>query len=429
MIVEFTIENFRSFKEKSTFSLLATPKKELLEQNTFTVTEKLRLLKSAVLYGANASGKSNFFNALLFFRNFAMFSGPRKQIGDMIETNPFAFSKQTITEPSSFELIFFIKNSNDENIRYRYGFSVTQQNVVGEYLFAVNNVREVTLFTRNNQDIVTTEYFKEGFRLKTTTRPNCSFLSICAQNNGEIATTIISYFKQILVTSGIQNISHFTKNSLRKGIDQKKVVDFLKYADIQVNNVAMQQIPVDINTLPSQIAEFVKNTPQNALPQQETFFFGHTLFDEEKPVGDVLLPEQLESSGTQKLFSYSIPVFNALENGTPLFIDEFDAQLHPLIIESIIKLFNSPIQNPHNAQLVISCHSVNILTNDLFRRDQIWFCSKDEYGATELYSLVEYEEPVRNDAAFNKNYLRGKYGAIPFIDEINLRLGQEIDGT
>jgi AAA15 family ATPase/GTPase len=115
----------------------------------------------------------------------------------------------------------------------------------------------------------------------------------------------------------------------------------------------------------------------------------------------------------------------ALKNGAPLFVDEFDSLLHPLIIESIIKLFNSPIHNPNNAQLVISCHAVNILTNKLLRRDQIWFCEKDQYGATDLYSLVEYKEPVRNDAIFSKNYLQGKYGAVPYIDDINFQIGAE----
>jgi AAA15 family ATPase/GTPase len=130
-----------------------------------------------------------------------------------------------------------------------------------------------------------------------------------------------------------------------------------------------------------------------------------------------------ESSGTQKLFSYSGPILEALEKGLPLFIDEFDAQLHPLMIESIIKLFNSPVSKPNNAQLIIFCHAVNILTNKLFRRDQIWFCEKDQFGATDLYSLVEYQKPVRKDATFSKDYLQGKYGAIPYIDAIYLQTG------
>jgi AAA15 family ATPase/GTPase len=387
--------------------------------------DKLRFLKTAVIYGANASGKSNFFRAFSFFRNFAVFSGPRKQVGDTIEVDAFYFSKQTEHEPSSFELVFFMKNDEGKNIRYRYGFSVTQEDVVTEYLFAILNVREVVLFTREKQEIVTTDYFREGAKIKSAVRQNCSFLSVCAQTNGEIAVSIVRYFQDMLITSGLQNIASVTKNRLRKPDDNalKGVLDFLHFADIQVNELQVEREPVNVSELPPDLAEFLKRTPQAKLPERETYFFGHICFDNEENAGTVLIPEQQESSGTRKLFTYAIPITSALENGTPLFIDEFDAQLHPLILENIIKLFNSPEKNPKNAQLVISCHAVNILTNKLFRRDQIWFCEKDQYGATDLYSLVEYDEPIRNDAAFGKNYLQGKYGAVPYINEIALQIG------
>jgi len=420
MIVEFTVENFRSFKEKQTFSLLATKNKELSESNTFEVDNKLRLLKSAVIYGANASGKSNFFKAFTFFLNFAAFSGPRKQVGDTIEVDPFYFSKQTENEPSFFELIFIIKNSDGKNIRYRYGFSVTGKEVITEYLFAVSNVREVTLFTREKQEIITTDHFREGGRIKSAVRPNSSLLSVCAQGNGEIATNIVRYFMNIMVTSGLGNIASVTKRKLQDYDNniKKQVLDFLHYADIQVKELLVDHVLIDTDELSSERSDSVI----------ETVYFGHDYYDGKEKTSMILLPEHLESSGTQKLFAYAIPVISALENGTPLFIDEFDTQLHPLIIENIIKLFNSPDKNKKNAQLIITCHAVNILTNKNFRRDQIWFCEKDQYGATDLYSLVEYDEPVRNDAAFGKNYLRGSYGAVPYINEIVLQIGNTNNG-
>jgi AAA15 family ATPase/GTPase len=426
MIAEFTVQNYRSFKGRQTFSLVATKNKELSESNTFEMGGKLRFLKTAVMYGANASGKSNFFRALMFFMHFAVLSGPRKQAGDIIDVDAFYFSKQTEHEPSSFELVFFIENNEGKHIRYRYGFSVTPEEVVTEYLFAVFNVREVALFTRDKQEIVTTSYFREGSRIKSAVRQNCSFLSVCAQTNGEIAVSIVQYFQSILVVSGLQNITSVMKNWLRKSNDDaflKDILDFLHFADIQVNKLQVERKPVNINELPPPLAELLKRNPQEKLTEQITYFFGHSYFDNEENVGTVLVPEQKESSGTQKLFEYAAPFISTLELGTPLFIDEFDAQLHPLILENIIKLFNSPEKNPKNAQLVISCHAVNILTRKLFRRDQIWFCEKDQYGATDLYSLVEYDEPVRNDAAYGKNYLQGKYGAVPYINEIALQLG------
>jgi len=431
MIVEFTVENFRSFKEKHTFSLLAAKNKELSEFNTFEIGNKLRLLKTAVIYGANASGKSNFFRALAFFMHFAVLSGPRKQAGDTIEVDSFFFSKQTEQEPSFFELVFFIKNSDGKNIRYRYGFSVTEEEVITEYLFAVPNVREITLFTRKKQEIITTDHFREGSRVKSTVRPNCSFLSVCAQGNGEIATDIIRYFKSLIVTSGLGYIAPVTKMRLQDSDDniKKQVLDFLHYADIQVKELTVERETVDINELPQEFSDFIKRTPGARPPERETYFFGHDYFDNGEIIDIALIPEEEESRGTQKLFAYAIPFISALENGTPLFIDEFDTQLHPLILENIIKLFNSPDKNKKNAQLVISCHAINILTNKNFRRDQIWFCEKDQYGATDLYSLVEYDEPVRNDAAFGKNYLQGRYGAIPYINEIALQIGSKNDGA
>ncbi|MDR3172820.1 MAG: ATP-binding protein [Treponema sp.] len=425
MIAEFSVENFRSFKEKCTFSLISTKDNKLSESNAFESGKNLRFLKSAVIYGANASGKSNFFNALIFFLNFSVNSGPRKQIGDPIETEPFALSKQTESAPSRFEIIFFIKDG-DEEIRYRYGLAVSKERVEAEYLFAVNNVREVTLFTRSLQETNYTSNFKEGARGKPSVRNNCTFLSVCAQNNGEISALIVKYFRSITVLSGLYDQIIISKKEGSQPNYKKKIVDFLKNADMQITNYKAESIPA-FNDFPDpEVSELLKRKFPNA--EQERILFGHTVYDNETPAGEKYLDGSVESSGTRKLFSYSDDILGALEEGTPLFIDEFDTMLHPLIIEGIVKLFNSPITNLKNAQFVISCHAVNIMTNKLFRRDQIWFCEKDQYGATDLYSLVEYKEPVRKDASYNKNYLQGKYGAIPYLNEILLQTGLENNG-
>ena len=160
MIAEFTVENYRSFKGKHTFSLISTKDRELAETNTFLLDKELSFLKTAIIYGANASGKSNFFSALHFFLSFSNDSGPAKQIGDPIEIEPFVLSKQTETAPSSFEIVFFLKEGSTVT-RYRYGLTVNNKQVVLEYLFAVNNVREITLFTRKFQEINYT--FRDGY--------------------------------------------------------------------------------------------------------------------------------------------------------------------------------------------------------------------------------------------------------------------------
>ena len=422
MIAEFTVENIRSFKERYTFSLISTKDKELLESNTFkSEREKVSFLKSAVIYGANASGKSNFFKALIFFLRFSMYSGPKRQVGDPIETEPFALSKQTEEAPSSFEIIFIIKNDSGET-RYRYGFKADKKQILYEYLYAVKNVREVMLFTRTSDEIEHTAYFKEGARGKHSVRNNCTFLSVCAQNNGDVSAQIINYFKNLRVLDGTHDLRLFHQSGDIQS--DNKIINFLKFADIQITDYITEPVDMPDNEF---MALFKSKFPDFTDIELKKVSFGHTVYDGNNPVGKKYLDESEESSGTQKLFSYSKPILDALENGTPLFIDEFDIKLHPLIIESIVKLFNSPITNPKNAQLVVSCHSVNIMTNKFLRRDQIWFCEKDQYGATNLYSLVEYkvEEKgtVRKDSSYNKNYLYGKYGAVPYINDILLQTG------
>ena len=421
MIAEFTVENYCSFKERQTFSLVSTKDKELLELNTFESAKKLRFLKSAVIYGANASGKSNLFKALIFFLKFSVYSGPNTQIDDLIETEPFVLSRQKESAPSSFEIIFTIKDDSGET-RYRYGFSVSKEQVETEYLFALKNVREVTLFTRNFQEINYTSHFKEGARGKPSVRDNCTFLSVCAQNNGEISAQIVKYYRKICVLSGLKEQRLFSNENIQTDF-KKKTVDFLKYADIQITDVKTKNIAAFDDIPDTELSKFLNSKFPNI--ERELVQYGHIVYDKEMPVEKKYLNENEESTGTQKLFLYSGFILGALENGTPLFIDEFDNSLHPLIVEGIVKLFNSLISNPNNAQLVISCHAVNIMTNKLFRRDQIWFCEKDQYGATDLYSLVEYKEPVRKDSSYNKNYLQGKYGAIPYVNEILLQMGPQ----
>jgi len=426
MIAEFTVENFRSFKEKNTFSLISTKDKELSDLNTFETKKNLRFLRTAVIYGANASGKSNFFKALVFFLNFSVFSGPRKQVEDPIETEPFALSIQTKTAPSKFEIIFII-NENGDEIRYRYGLIVNNKQVLSEYLYAIKNVREVMLFLRNSQKIEYTSYFKEGGRAKAAVRNNCSFLSVCAQNNGEISAQVVKYFRSMGVLYGVYDTTFRLDKNINNPEQKKKIIDFLRFADIQITGYRTEKVPAFKDMPDPELAAILNKNFPNV--NEERILFGHAIFDEDKPIGEIYLDASDESSGTNKLFSYSSYILSVLDKGSTLFIDEFDTMLHPLIIENIIKLFNSPITNPKNSQLIISCHAINIMTNKLLHRDQIWFCEKDKYGATDLYSLVEYKDEekraVRKDSSYNKNYLQGKYGAIPYIDNILSQSGFE----
>ena len=421
MLIEFTVENFRSFRKKQTFSLLASKDKELLEQNTFRAN-KYNLLKTEIVYGANASGKSTLFMALISLLKFSVLSGPRSQKGDTIDIAPFMLDVNNQNEPSFFEILFILENEDSTPIRYRYGIKLDRKHVIEEYLFAVNKIKEVNLFDRIEQSITPNKtYFPESENFSTkTVRDNASYLSVCAQNNGEISGKIIKYFKKITVTSGIDTPPFITMERINRGENLNRITKFLQFADIQVQGLKKQRTPVTFDIPDPDLAEFLKKKFPNA--ENDQISYAHNLYDKEEKKGFWYFTEDLESLGTRKLFNYAGVILPTLDNGGVLFIDEFDSSLHPLIVENIIKLFNDKRYNKNNAQLIVSCQSVSLMTNKLFRRDQIWICEKDKYGASEIYSLMDFEDLVRKDANFNKNYLAGKYGGVPNIDLIRLQM-------
>lgn len=418
MFAEFSVQNFRSIKEKQTFSLVASKDKSLREENTFPVG-KNRLLKTAVLYGANASGKSNLFRALSFFLKFAT-SSFRQEIGAKIKTEPFLFDTQAREEDSEFECIFFIDGK-----RYRYGFGVNSKRISYEYLFSIPKVQEVYLFTRRLQDIkVNPTYFKEGASRKQFSRENSTFLSVCAQNNGPESTKVVTWLKNLRIVAGFYHHRKMPQDLIEDEQNKAKLIDFLKYADIQVVDMKTEKESFDLSALPE---SKLKHTLEEKIEKGELrrVLFGHSVYEEGLEKGICFIDGDEESTGTQKLLEYAGPMFRALELGLPFFVDEFDTMLHPLIVESLFRLFQSEKTNPKNAQLIVSSHAVCVLTNKLFRRDQVWFCEKDRTGASEFYSLAEYHEHVRKDASFGKNYLQGKYGAIPFLPQVCLHMGAE----
>ena len=421
MLIEFTVENFRSFKKKQTFSLLASKDKELLDQNTFSVS-KYNLLKTAIVYGANASGKSTLFMALISLLEFSVLSGPRSQKGDSISISPFMLDVNNQNEPSFFEILFMLDNKDSTPIRYRYGIKLDRKHVIEEYLFAVNKIKEVNLFDRIEQSITPNKtYFPESETFSTKiVRDNASYLSVCAQNNGEISGKIIKYFQRIAVTSGIDTPPFITMERINQGENLNRITKFLQFADIQVQGLKKQRTPVTFDIPDPDLAEFFKKKFPNA--ENDQISYAHNLYNGKEKKGFWYFTEELESLGTRKLFNYAGVILPILDNGGVLFIDEFDSSLHPIIVENIIRLFNDKRLNKNNAQLIVSCQSVSLMTNKLFRRDQIWLCEKDKYGASEIYSLMDFEDLVRKDANFNKNYLAGKYGAIPNIDVIRLQM-------
>jgi AAA15 family ATPase/GTPase len=439
MLIEFSVANYRSFKEKITFSMVAThvtaKNKEIDANNVFEAGMGLRLLKTAAIYGANASGKSNFAKALRFMREFVLNSSRESQAADVIPTEPFQLSIQTEKQPSFFEIVFILKGT-----RFRYGFEVTAQRIVSEWLFRTPTRREAKLFERHFNEIELGTSFKEGRELEPRTRENALFLSVVAQFNGEVARSILKWFRSLDVRLGIDDIAD--RISTLFLLDEKEhhneIVQFIKQLDLGIQDIHVERrafslpsmpkaseissaIPVDVfNEFAEVFTKLAQSIGTSERPEAQTV---HRVFDDQgQPINTRIFDfDRHESEGTKKLFGLAGSLVPALTHGRVIVVDELDARLHPLITCTIIELFNSPVTNPHNAQLVFTTHDTNLLSNTVFRRDQIWFVEKDRFGASHLYSLVEFK--VRNDASFEKDYIQGRYGAIPFIGDLNQVLG------
>jgi AAA15 family ATPase/GTPase len=394
MLIQFTISNFLSFKEQNTLSMIASSLKEKKVNSEEIVFESaqsnLMLLKSGVIYGANASGKTNFIKAIDFFKWFVVNSSKGVQANEKVNVQNFKFSALTENAPSYLEAIFLCGE-----FQYRYGFEMDANRIYSEWLYqkaGKKRAKEVELFYREEQNFEIHTKFSVGKELlnKKMIRENALLLSVAAQFNEPYSVGIMEWLENttVLIASHDDRMLEEAFGLLDDKSMKERIVKFSQYADLGIEEI-----------------EKVENTVISF----------HSKFDEsDNETGRVALKFlSNESEGTIKYFSLAGPIIEALDKGKRLVIDELDAKLHPTLTQKVIDLFNSNETNPKNAQLLFSTHDTNLLNAGLFRRDQVWFTQKDRLGSSELYSLAEYK--VRNDASFEKDYLQGKYGGIPII--------------
>ncbi|MDZ7963233.1 MAG: ATP-binding protein [Aulosira sp. DedQUE10] len=421
MLIEFSVGNYRSFKEQVTFSMVAAnlvaQDKKLDENNVFEVDNDLKLLKSAAIYGANASGKSNLAKALGFMRWFMVNSSKETQSTEKIGVERFQLSTETEAKPSFFEIVFLINGK-----RYRYGFEATRDKVVSEWLFYVPKSRETKLFERTQDKISISKTYKAD-GIQERTRHNALFLSVSAQFNVKIAEKILDWLtNRVKVISALDDTGYqgYTVSCLINNENKDEIIQFIKKLDLGFGDLKVEEREVNIDLLTTQMVDKIKRfTIKNGKTKVSSVQTMHQKFDEE---GNYIYTElfdldEQESEGTQKIFALAGSLVDTLKNGKLLIIDEFDASIHPLISRAIVELFNSKETNSNNAQLIFMTHDTNLLSNKLFRRDQIWFTEKTRYGATDLYFLAEYN--ILNDASFESDYIQGRYGAIPYIGNLN----------
>ncbi|MEG4573577.1 ATP-binding protein [Microcoleus sp. N3A4] len=411
MLIGFSVGNYKSFKETVTLSMVASSineeDKELNENNVFPIKDKLSLLKSAAIYGANASGKSNLVAAINFMKWFVLNSSKETQVSDAIDIEAFRLSTETEKEPSFFEIVFLLEDKT-----FRYGFEVNAREVVSEWLFQADKSEEKMLFERDFDNYILDD-FPEGQGIRDKTRSNALFLSVVAQFNGKISGKILLWFsKNLQLISGLQDTQYReeTLESFENDRHRHDIIEFIKKLDLGIADI--------------QIKKYIS---------QKTAMFGiyevgvktvHRKYDADGKQTAIELfdIETHESEGTNKLFALAGLLLDTFRTGKILLIDELDARLHPLITRELICLFNSNETNPHNAQLIFTTHDTNLLSSKTFRKDQIWFTEKNNKGATDLYSLVEYK--VGKNASFERDYLIGKYGAIPFIGNFKELIGE-----
>ena len=400
MLIQFSIKNFKTFKDRATLNLLATnhDKTREIENVSSSNNYNLRVLKSAVVFGANASGKSKFIEALMFMKHFVINSFSNGQKGDKIFVDPFRLNTESENEPCEFEVIFIY-----ESILFRYGFEANKKQIIAEWLYYKPKIKEVELFYRSLQNVeMHSRSFKNGVITVTNQliRENALLISLASQINEDFATKVILWFKSLSVISGVQE-HEYLENSTEKintSFGKSKILTLLNSADLEIEDIINKKNR--FNELDNSDILVKKFKFSNKLKFEQVEF--NLNID--------------ESEGTKKYFYLIGLIVDSLDNGSCLFIDELDSKLHPNLVCKIISLFNSKKLNPKNAQLIFNTHDSNLLSSGLFRKDQVWFTEKNKYGEAKLYSLADFNSgEVRKKESFEENYLRGKYGAIPYL--------------
>ncbi len=401
MLIQFSAENFLSIKDKVVLSLLASKDDEHPEYLISDANKNY--LKSAVIYGANASGKSNVLNAFWFMVNYVLTSHDW-QFYKPIERFPFKFDRETPSLPSKFEVIFITAG-----IRYVYGFSVTDKNVTEEYLYYYPNGRQALIFERKDgKDFRFTIDVDEQILLKERTSGNKLYLSVASNWSYSKVIPVLEWFAscQIITKNSTADAYGWKAKQLQDEDYRRVIASMLRVADFGIQSLQLHK--------PDSAAESASmflSLSGNPFTNVEAV---HVVQDADGNSDFYTLNMSEESDGTNSYFKLIGVVKKALDYGTLLVADEIDAHLHPLLTKHLVSLFNNKEWNPKGAQLIFTSHNTNLLDLDVLRRDQIWFTEKNEQtAATDLFSLYDFS--VRKDTKVEKGYLIGRYGAIPFI--------------
>ena len=406
MLIRFSFKNFKSFKNENCLDMEATSLKE--HEYNVAKTENGEYLKVSAIYGANASGKTNVLQAFDYMKKRILVSDDSKKNSPIDEENIYSFMINNA--PIALEVEILAKN----NKIYKYGFEVLKDTIISEWLFEKRVNKFYAIFERENNNVsMKPNKISDLVNIDERTL----FLNIYSKidrNNEDFSNVYDWFVNSMYLDLGNPNFERFINNrvSLKILSDEnykKELLKFIKTFDSGIEG---------IRTTPDSI-EAVKSN--NGIIDIEVLHRGEN--------GELkALPFYLESNGTRKMFHLFDFFMDALKNGMVLFVDELDAKLHPLLTRYIINLFHNSQTNIGNGQLIYSTHDTVNLNKDTFRRDEIWFAENDKDGISEIYALSDYildddnnvGKKVRNDATYNKDYLTGRYGAIPVLEEFDI---------
>ncbi len=425
MLIEFNVTNYLSIREQTTLSLVKAKSEELKSTNTFVpgAPATPELLRSSALYGANAAGKSNFIKALLFMKGLVMRSASESQAGEKLAITTFLLDETSKKKPSEFEVTFV-----SQGIRYQYGFAVTQERIIEEWLLAYPKGRPQRWIERSYNEKSQAYVWGKMEKLsgqkqlwQAATRSNALFLSTAIQLNNQQLKPVFEWFSSTLHVAGIGAWSPSFSMELCENLETKnRIIRFLKAADVDIDDIQLEKEKFNKENLPEDMPdEFKKQIAEE---------FGDKLIVNVKTAHfltsgkKVLFDLANESDGTQKIFALAGPWLDSLENGYVLVIDELHDNLHPLMVKFLVNLFHCRETNPKNAQLIFTTHDTFILNQEVFRRDQIWFCEKDKDQSSKLYPLTDFS-PRKGVENLERGYLAGRYGALPYLKNIKLAMG------
>jgi len=414
MLIEFRVSNFRSFNEEQVLSLVAA-RRDTKHPDSLIQCNGFDLLKSAVIYGANASGKSNLIKAIGTMRTIVCDSEKGWTQGDPIpDVSPFRLSLETTDKPTKFEVVLLL-----DDAYFVYGFSATPYRVHDEFLQVrpLGAKKAQTWFWRTlDTEKKTTTWDFAGLFAKETksqrgilvkTRDNCLLLSYAAHHNVACSNNLFLWFKNELRVFDLSDKpSSLLGETLVKAKENEVFLDrakeLLRDADFGIHDIDFEYHKLDV-----ELQEWARKP---VLPSVIKTL--HRVEGSDDIAFNMLADESL---GTQRFFALTGPFLDVLEKGAVVVVDELECSMHPLMTRKLIELFQSPEENKKGAQLIFATHDVSLMDPDLFRRDQIWIVEKRQSGASVLFSLYDFEteERPRNTEAFQKNYLAGRYGGVP----------------